>query len=74
MNLVEGPHCTMIDPRLDGDARAIRKKARSLVTRFEKLGRSRDALMVAVSKSTTPSRAQGYLSSDLAPARTQNKK
>src|SRR5579863_3690874 len=49
MNLVEGPHCTIVDPRLDGDARTIRAKARSLVTRFEKLGRSRDTLMVAVS-------------------------
>jgi len=60
MNLVEGPHCTMIDPRLDGDARAIRTKARSLVTRFEKLGRRRDALMVAVSQKHNASRAQGY--------------
>lgn len=49
MNLVEGPHCTIIDPHIDGNARALRSKAQSLVARFEKLGRSRDTLMVAVS-------------------------
>jgi hypothetical protein len=63
MNLVEGPHCTTIDPHLDGDARAIQRKARSLVTRFEKLGRSRDALMVAVSQSVTRLRVVYHLTS-----------
>jgi hypothetical protein len=56
MNLVEGPHCTIVDPRIDSDAHALRTKARSLVTRFEKLGRSRDTLMVAVSWLFTPPR------------------
>ena len=49
MNFVEGPHCTLLDPHTDGDPDAIRSKARSLVARFEKLGRSKDMLMVAVS-------------------------
>ena len=49
MNFVKGPHCTIVDPRNDGDPDAIRTKARSLVARFEKLGRSKDMLMVAVS-------------------------
>jgi len=48
MNLVEGPHCVTIDPRIDGDPHALRAKARSLVARFEKLGRSRDTLMVGI--------------------------
>jgi hypothetical protein len=56
MNLVEGPHCTIVDPRIDSDPHALRTKARSLVTRFEKLGRSRDTLMVAVSWLFTPPR------------------
>lgn len=54
MNLVEGPHTTMIDTRIDGDPHALRAKARSLVTRFEKLGRSRDTLMVGVSRTKLP--------------------
>jgi hypothetical protein len=49
MNFVEGPHCTIVDARNDGDPDALCNKARSLVARFEKLGRSRDMLMVAVS-------------------------
>ncbi|KAI9507114.1 hypothetical protein F5148DRAFT_159889 [Russula earlei] len=48
MNFVDGPHCTAVDPRDNDDPRTIRKKARSLVARFEKLGRSRDMLMVAI--------------------------
>ena len=49
MNFVDGPHCTVLDARDDGDPDALCNKARSLVARFEKLGRSRDMLMVAVS-------------------------
>lgn len=48
MNFVDGPHCTIVDAR-DDDPDALCNKARSLVARFEKLGRSRDMLMVAVS-------------------------
>ncbi|KAH9983377.1 hypothetical protein BJV74DRAFT_886819 [Russula compacta] len=48
MNFVEGAHCTIVDPRMADDSHAIRAKARSLVARFEKLGRSRDMLMVAI--------------------------
>jgi hypothetical protein len=62
MNFVQGPHCTVVDPRKDSDAHALRAKARSLVARFEKLGRNRDMLVVAVSSirnSTTVSRDQG---------------
>lgn len=54
MNFVEGPHCTLLDPHTDGDPDAIRSKARSLVARFEKLGRSKDMLMVAVSHASSP--------------------
>lgn len=49
MNFVDGPHCTIVDACNDGDPDALCNKARSLVARFEKLGRSRDMLMVAVS-------------------------
>lgn len=49
MNFVDGPHCTVVDARMDGDPDALCNKARSLIARFEKLGRSRDMLMVAVS-------------------------
>ncbi len=49
MNFVDGPHCTIIDARKDGDPDALCNKARSLIARFEKLGRSRDMLLVAVS-------------------------
>ncbi len=49
MNFVDGPHCTIVDARKDGDPGALCNKARSLVARFEKLGRSKDTLMVAVS-------------------------
>jgi hypothetical protein len=49
MNFVDGPHCTILDARNDGDPDALCNNARSLVARFEKLGRSRDMLMVAVS-------------------------
>ena len=52
MNFVDGPHCTILDARNDGDPDALCNKARSLVARFEKLGRSRDMLMVAVSHNT----------------------
>jgi len=64
MNLVEGPHCTVVDPRIDGDAHALQTKARSLVTRFEKLGRSRDTLMVAVSWAIHNHRVHALRSSD----------
>jgi len=49
MNFVEGPHCTVVDPRIAANPHALREKARSLISRFEKLGRSRDMLIVAVS-------------------------
>ncbi|KAH9955409.1 hypothetical protein BC827DRAFT_874468 [Russula dissimulans] len=48
MNFVEGPHCTVVDPRVAADPHALRAKARSLIARFEKLGRGRDVLMVAI--------------------------
>lgn len=75
MNLVEGPHCVTIDPRIDGDPHALRAKARSLVTRFEKLGRSRDTLMVGVSWLRFPaSRAHGHLTADTTNWKTKTKK
>jgi len=49
MEFIDGPHCTIIDPRQEGDAQALRAKARSLVARFEKLGRDRGKVLVAVS-------------------------
>ncbi|KAH9975701.1 hypothetical protein BGW80DRAFT_60340 [Lactifluus volemus] len=49
MEFIDGSHCTIIDPCQEGDAHALRAKARSLVARFEKLGQGRDKIMVAVS-------------------------
>jgi hypothetical protein len=49
MDFIDGPHYTIIDPRREGDPQALRAKARSLVDRFEKLGRDRDSVFVAVS-------------------------
>ena len=49
MDFIDGPHCTIVDPRQDGDPQALRTKARSLIARFEKLGRDRGKVLVAVS-------------------------
>jgi hypothetical protein len=49
MDFIDGPHCTIIDPRREGNPQSLRAKACSLVARFEKLGRDRDSVSVAVS-------------------------
>ncbi|KAI0265304.1 hypothetical protein BC834DRAFT_1041779 [Gloeopeniophorella convolvens] len=48
MDFVDGPHCTVVDPRCDGDPAALCAKARSLVARFEALGHDRGSLLLAV--------------------------
>lgn len=49
LEFVDGTHCTILDPRKHSDdPRALRAKARSLVARFEKLGRDRGTIMVAI--------------------------
>ncbi|KAI0061067.1 aldolase [Artomyces pyxidatus] len=54
MDFVDGPHITFVDPRLNTDEAAMVAQARSLVARFEKLGRDRHALIV-----TIPATAEG---------------
>ena len=55
LEFVDGTHCTILDPRKhsddddDDDPCVLQAKTRSLVARFEKLGRDRRTIMVAVS-------------------------
>ncbi|KAI0251520.1 hypothetical protein BJV78DRAFT_424457 [Lactifluus subvellereus] len=53
MDFIDGPHCTIVDPRQHGDPQALQAKARSLVARFEKLGRDRGKVLVAISATET---------------------
>lgn len=49
MDLVKGPHITYIDVRQHTSAESIQRYAKSLVARFEKLGRDRSTFLVSVS-------------------------
>jgi len=54
LEFVDGTHCTILDPREHSDDPCVLlAKARSLVARFEKLGRDRRTIMVAVSQART---------------------
>ncbi|KAI9438074.1 hypothetical protein H4582DRAFT_233318 [Lactarius indigo] len=49
LEFVDGTHCTVLDPREhSGDHYVLLAKARSLIARFEKLGRDRSTIMVAI--------------------------
>ncbi|KAH8977850.1 hypothetical protein EDB86DRAFT_2997916 [Lactarius hatsudake] len=49
LEFVDGAHCTIVDPREHSDDPCVLlAKARSLIARFERLGRDRDTIMVAI--------------------------
>ncbi|KAH9164396.1 hypothetical protein EDB89DRAFT_2017532 [Lactarius sanguifluus] len=49
LEFVDGTHCTILDPREhSADPCVLLAKARSLIARFERLGRDRDTIMVAI--------------------------
>ncbi|KAH9034359.1 hypothetical protein EDB83DRAFT_2525167 [Lactarius deliciosus] len=49
LEFVDGTHCTILDPREHSDDPCVfLAKARSLIARFERLGRDRDTIMVAI--------------------------
>ncbi|KAH9046640.1 hypothetical protein EDB84DRAFT_1465825 [Lactarius hengduanensis] len=49
LEFVDGTHCTILDPREHSDDPCVLlAKARSLIARFERLGRGRDTIMVAI--------------------------